>query len=63
LEKDCIPNLLKRLSNLNYEIHDFEKKTEDRIGLKLWILNELQRHGLREQSDFKIYLDENPAIS
>ena len=62
LEKDGISNLLKRLSNLNYQIHDFEKKTEDRIDLKVRILNELQRHGLREQSDFKIYLDENPTI-
>ena len=62
LEKDCIPNLLKRLSNLNYEIHDYEKKRDDRISLKLLTLNELQRQGLHEQSDFKIYLDENPAI-
>jgi hypothetical protein len=61
LEKDQIPNLLKRLSNLNYEIHDFEKKLEDRINLKLRVLSELRRYGLREGTGFKAYLDENPV--
>jgi hypothetical protein len=48
-------------SNLNYEIHDFEKKLEDRINLKLRVLSELRRYSLREGTDFKAYLDENPA--
>jgi hypothetical protein len=61
LEKDRIPNLLKRLSNLNYEIHDFEQKLEDRINLKLGVLSELRRYGLRMGTDFKAYLDENPG--
>jgi hypothetical protein len=62
LKEDSIPNLLKKLSYLNYEIHDFEVKLEGRISLKLWVLKELKQFGLTEQSDFKVYLDENPPI-
>ena len=61
MEKDRIPNLLKRLSNLNYEIHDFEQKLEDRVNLKLGVLSELRWYGLRVGTDFKAYLDENPG--
>ena len=63
MDESQIGLLLRKLYNLNWEISDLERNVQDRINLKLKVLKELREFGLSEFSEFKAYLNENPAAT
>jgi len=60
LAEDKVRMSLNRLENLNWEINRLEKRIVGLVNLKLHILDELRCFGLKDSSDLKSYLDENP---
>ena len=60
MSEDKIRLALNRLENLTWEIAKEERRMAGLVNLKISVLDDLRRFGLKEFSDFKSYLDRNP---